>query len=138
MTELILCNVYASRNQAKKATRQAVKTLEQSIAKDIKSNPKHFWSYARSKIKTRPRVADLQTEENAELTTTDKEKAEVLCKFFSDVFTREDLKNVPTFEEHQGIGNLDYINFTADDVEKKLENLKSGNHQVLMAYIPGY
>ena len=28
-----------ARNQARKATRQAVKTLEQSIAKDIKSNP---------------------------------------------------------------------------------------------------
>ena len=115
-----------ARNQARKATRQAVKTLEQSIAKDIKSNPKHFWSYARSKMKTRPRIGDLQTEENAELTTTDKEKAEVLCKFFSDVFTREDLINVPTFEEHQGIDNLDDINFTADDVEKKLENLKIG------------
>ena len=81
-----------ARNQARKATRQAVKTLEQSIAKDIKSNPKHFWSYARSKMKIRPRVGDLQTEENAELTTTDKEKAEVMCKFFSDVFIREDLK----------------------------------------------
>ena len=77
-------------------------------------------------MKTRPRIGDLQTEENAELTTTDKEKAEVLCKFFSDVFIREDLINVPTFEEHQGIDNLDDINFTADDVEKKLENLKIG------------
>ena len=33
---------------------------------------------------------------------------------------------MPTFEEHQGIDNLDDINFTADDVEKKLENLKIG------------
>ena len=77
-------------------------------------------------MKTRPRVGDLQTEENAELTTTNKEKAEVLCKFFSDVFTREYLINVPTFEEHQGIDNLEDINFTVDDVEKTLENLKIG------------
>ena len=74
-------------------------------------------------MKTKPRVADLQTEENAELTTTDEEKAEVLCKFFSDVFTREDLINVPTVE-HQGIDNLEDINFTV------------GNHQVLMTYTP--
>ena len=70
-------------------------------------------------MKTRPRVADLQTEENAELTTTDKEKAGVLCKFFSDVFTRENLINASTVEEHQGIDNLEDINFT-------VENLKIG------------
>ena len=33
---------------------------------------------------------------------------------------------MPTFEEHQGIDNLDDINFTADYVEKKLENIKTG------------
>ena len=54
-----------ARNQARRATRQAVQTLERSIAQEIKSKPKHFWSYGLSKMKTRPRVADLQTEENA-------------------------------------------------------------------------
>ena len=49
-----------------------------------------------------------------------------MCKFFSDVFTREDLINVPTVEEHQGIDNLEDINFTIDNVKKKLENLKIG------------
>ena len=75
-------------------------------------------------MKTRPRVADLQTEENGELTTTDKEKAEVLVNYSVMFFTREDLINVLTVEEHQGIDNLEDINFTVDDVEKKLKNIK--------------
>ena len=33
-----------ARNQARRATRQAVQTLEQSIAQDIRNNPNHFWS----------------------------------------------------------------------------------------------
>ena len=44
---------------------------------------RQFWKYAQSKKKTRPNVLDHITEENAGLTTTHNEKAELLDKLYS-------------------------------------------------------
>jgi len=74
-----------TRNQARRATRQAVWSLEQCAANEIKINTKHFWKYAQCKGKARPKVADHKKEENSGLTTTHTEKAEVLNKLYSVV-----------------------------------------------------
>ena len=44
-----------AQNQATKATRQA----EKNIAKEVKNNPKHLWSYTNTKMETRMGIADL-------------------------------------------------------------------------------
>jgi len=69
------------RNAAKRDIRRAVRDYEKSIAKEVKKNPKKFFKYANSKMKTRSGVADLQCE-NKSMTKTDEEKAEVLNQFF--------------------------------------------------------
>ena len=40
------------RNQIRRITRKAKKTYEQNLAKQVKTNPKRFWSYANAKTKS--------------------------------------------------------------------------------------
>ena len=60
----------------------------------MKINPKLFWKYVNSKLKTRQPLSDL-IKPDGKLRTTDEEKAEVLNNFFSSVFTKEDTQNIP-------------------------------------------
>jgi hypothetical protein len=51
-------NEYAkARNQAKKSCKQGVKQMEKDIATKIKHNPKMFWKYTNSKLKTIPSIS---------------------------------------------------------------------------------
>ena len=88
-----------------------------------KENPKKFWSYIKSKSKTKTSIADLYTNESkTTLTDSDEAKANVLGKFFSSVFTIEpedllpelNLKDVPVINE---------IEINLDIVKKKLDAL---------------
>ena len=54
----------------------------------IKDNPRSFWNYASSRMKTKPGVENLRTVDGS-LTSCDDEKAMVLNKFFSSVCTLE-------------------------------------------------
>lgn len=47
-------------NQIRKETRNAVKFKEKEIAKNVKENPKVFCKYVQSKVKSKPRIPDLQ------------------------------------------------------------------------------
>ena len=42
--------------------------MEKNIAKNIKSNPKAFWRYTQSKLKTKPGIPDLEKSKNGEQT----------------------------------------------------------------------
>ena len=77
--------------------RKAVRDFERQIAREAKANPKAFYKYARSKMKTCSAVADLERLDGT-TTETDVDKAEVLNAFFTSVFTLECLENIPTFE----------------------------------------
>ena len=48
-----------ARNQAKTCYRTAVRNFEKKIARNAKKNPKAFFMYARSKVKTKEVVVDL-------------------------------------------------------------------------------
>lgn len=87
-----------ARNQAKWECRRAEKKFERKIASEAKTNPKAFYKYARSKMKTRVRITNL-TDEAGNLVTSDKDKANLMNNFFSSVFTNEDLTNMPNFDK---------------------------------------
>ena len=112
------------RNKVRKLTRKLYKDYEKKIAKEAKSNPKRFWQYAKSKTKTSSTIAQLQVApDNDELTTNDTEKAELLQKYFSSVFTREPPEDIPTVTEHNAQSQLNCLTVSEKQVFDKLSKL---------------
>ncbi len=87
------------RNQVRRLTRKSKKLKEKNIASQAKSNAKAFWSYAQSKMKTKPGIPDLEYQ--GEIATTDYQKDEVLAEFYSSVFTKEPTTQLPEFPMKQ-------------------------------------
>ena len=71
------------------------------MAKEAKQNPKYFWKYASTKMKTRTGVAEFVKGNDQGMTKTDKEQANVLCYYFTEVFTEEDIANIPDAQLHE-------------------------------------
>ena len=113
------------RNQVKSLTRKITRQYEKNIATQAKTNPKKFWKYAQSKTKTHVNVSELYINEEKRLTSSDKEKAEVLASYFASVFTVENKQNISDVQvEEPDIDKLVKINITTDLVKKKLTELK--------------
>ena len=87
-----------SRNKVRTLLRKAKRLFEKGIAAQCKKNPKNFWSYTRSKLKTKSGIAPLLSipGNNETLKFDDKEKADVLQDQFSSVFTLEPAGDIPT------------------------------------------
>ena len=90
------------RNQVRSSTRKASRWKEKEIAEHIKDNPKKFWKFVNSKMKTRGCIPDLEVIHEDSVTTVseDQEKAQELAKFFSSVYTKEPEGPVPETGEH--------------------------------------
>ena len=117
------------RNQIRGLTRKSKNIIEKEIAKNIKANPKAFWKYAQSKLKTRAGIPDLVTsdDENDEPTFTknEQEKADTFLKNFSSVFTVEaDGEDMPFFLKRSYAKELSNIQISEDIVKQKLKKLK--------------
>ena len=104
--------------------RKAVRDFERQIAREVKANPKAFYKYARSKMKTFSAVAVLERLDGT-MTETDVDKAEVPNTFFTSVFTLESLENIPTFENRLHDTELTDFLITNEEVEKMLKTLKT-------------
>ena len=90
---------------------------------DLKTNPKAFWKYSNSRLKTKPKVGDLK-DTNGKLVSDAKLKAGVLNEFFASVFTTEDVNEVPELDDRvQSVGLTD-ITISTRAVEEKLRGLK--------------
>ena len=115
------------RNQVRKATRRGRKEFELNIAKDVKNNPKRFWSYVNSKTKTRSDIPDLivNGNNNVRTITTEKEKANEFGKYFSEVLTLETDEPSADLVQQRVDSNLSDISITREMVLKKLKNLKT-------------
>ena len=85
------------RNKVRKATRYQQKYQEKETANEAKTNPKKFLQYVNRRTKTTSGIADLETPNNTH-TSKDKEKAEILDNFFTSVFTKEKLGDIPTMQ----------------------------------------
>ena len=104
--------IYAkARNQVRWESRKAMKFFERNIAKEARDNPKSFWAYVNSKLKTRVGIADLERLD-VSLAKTDLEKAKALNEAFAKVFTRENLHAIPAVELHVLKEVLGEIEFT--------------------------
>ena len=101
--------------------RKAKRARENMIAKLVKKNPKAFFQYVSSKIKTRDKVANLKQKDGT-LTENDSQKSNVLNNFFASVFTHEDKNNLPTFNSCTN-NTIDSIRVTEEDMYNALNNL---------------
>ena len=110
-------------NQARQACRRATYNFEKDVATKAKGNPKHFWKYVQSKLKTKIGVATL-TRVDGTKTTSDEEKAQELNDFFSSVFTREPSNHLPQMEDIEGIAKLEGINVTPESICNIIKKLK--------------
>ena len=102
-----------------------VRDFERQIANVAKANPKAFYKYARSKMKTRSAVSDLERPDGT-MTETDVDKDEILNFYLTSVFTQESLQNILTFERTQhNTEELTDFMITDEKVEKILKTLKT-------------
>ena len=88
-------------NKVKRLMRKAKRNFEKDIASKSNTNPKFFWSYVRSKLKTKTGVAPLLANPKDKNSTvfTDEEKANTLQEQFCSVFTIEPDGQLPQFEK---------------------------------------
>src|SRR6218665_4020684 len=110
------------------ANRAAIKNFEQKLARNVKEYSKSFNNYVRSKQKRKERVGPLKRDDGSEeVIVDDEEAAKVLNKYFSSVFTLEDLGNIPEPKQtYLGSGNgLTQIIFTKENVVEQLKRLKT-------------
>ncbi len=82
------------RNKVRKLIRAAKRDFEHTLARNVKTNPKQFWRYAKSKLKTKPGISEHKSEVLDDagrpvMTKTDEEKAQVLADWFSKLFIDE-------------------------------------------------
>ena len=112
------------RNKVKGIVRKVQRDKEAEIARESKKNPKKVWKHIKSKLKTKPGITELQfseTDTTKGTTKNDKDKAEVLSKFFSSVFTEEPDGEVPSMEPKTE-ESLENVVVTAEDIAKRLKN----------------
>ena len=116
-----------ARNKLRKLTRKAAKEVERQISNNAKSNPKGFWRHVRDRLKTNTDVANLVDRRNSDvncMADTDQGKAEVLAHFFSSVYTREPLDDLPTPTPRPLQETLTNMVISKEEMLKKLNTLK--------------
>ncbi|CAI9719265.1 Hypothetical predicted protein [Octopus vulgaris] len=93
------------------------------VATQAKTNLKSFWSYVKSKTKSKTGIADLKRSDGSK-TTTDKEKADLLNTFFQSVSTVEKEGDLPDMPEYTHDTELTNLNISVEKVHKQLRSLK--------------
>ena len=125
-----------ARNKVKRMMRQAKRQHENGIGFQAKSNSKAFWSHVRKRLKTKSGVAPL-LENNKDLESTrfdDKEKANIVQKQFSSIFTREPDNDIPKLDKRTDASITDLF-VTEKMVKIKILMLDITNHVDQMTYI---
>ena len=83
------------KNQLRSLTRRLRINFENDIARNLKSAPKKYWAYVKSRNKLRNEIPILSRKDES-TASTPLEKANVLKNdYFSSVFTEEDLESLP-------------------------------------------
>lgn len=116
-------NYDEAKRSANYHVRQAEYEYEHSIATNMKEDNKIFWKFIQSKTKSKENIPCIM-DENGELQTDNKIKAELLNKFFQSVFTIEDTtQGIPIFPPRTD-QKLETIEFDIQKVQEHLEKLK--------------
>ena len=110
------------RNQLRGLTRRLRACFEHNLVQGLKSNPKAFWKYVSSRMKTTSRISDMDMG-NGRISSTNKENADTLNSFFCSVFTRENHNDTPILQSIHDNTPLDDITLTEEIIKNKLIKL---------------
>ena len=95
---------------------------EKEICQKAKDDTKVFWRFVQSKTKFKESIQCI-IDDNGEIHTENKCKAELLNSFFQSDFTNEPEKDtIPTFNSRTDL-KLDNIKFEVDTVKKHLQKI---------------
>ena len=101
--------------------------FERKLAKESRRKPRAFYSYVNRKVSSRASVGPLK-DSDGNIKTDDKSMTETLNQFFSSVFTREDLTDLPVPEDcYHGDAPLTSLHMTPEQVQAKLGKLRPGS-----------
>ena len=106
-----------------KEIRKAKRKLEKRLAENIKTDRKGFFKYSRSKMKAKQSVGPIE-DEQGNLVKDEKQMANIFSKFFTSVFTTEDITNIPEPEQMFNASEeekLTDIDINVERVRKKLK-----------------
>ena len=120
-TEERLLAYRRQRNRVQKLVKAGKRQYEASLADNAKEEPKTFWRYAKSKLKVKEGISNIQ--KDGRLVTSDQEKASVLSDFFSSVFTVEAEGETPQLQQRKITRQMDDEEVTDDEVRKLLKGL---------------
>ncbi|HSZ24591.1 MAG TPA: reverse transcriptase family protein [Cytophagaceae bacterium] len=125
-----LVNYRKLRNKVNKEIKAGKRNFEVSLAEKIKLQPKAFYSYVRSKTKSKVKVGPLLNK-NGKVIDDKREMCELLNDYFSSVFTLENRVNIPTTNAKQNscqptkvIEELTNIDITEEKVLQAIKCLK--------------
>ena len=110
------------RNKLRSLTRTLRRNFEQSITANIQNNPKAFWRYAKSRLKTQTRMHDIH-DSDGNIIESDVSKATAFIQFFTSVFTHEDCSNLPSFSIGHSVSSLCDIDISPSVIYNKLRLL---------------
>ena len=113
-----------ARNKVKSLLRKAKRSFEKNIAQEAKKNPKAFWAHTRRNLKTKSGVAPLlsDTKDKKSIKFDDAEKADILLKQFTGVFTQELNGEIPRLKLRTK-SIISDLHITDDMVLKELKSL---------------
>ena len=103
--------------------REAKKTFEKRLEKEVKRNPRAFYSYLRSKTTLKDGVMRLRKDDGS-ITNSDQESCSLLNEKYHSVFVSEPDGPVPVTRYNFQGPTLNDIVFTVDEVKKLLDELK--------------
>ena len=109
------------RNLTTSVIRQAKKAFIKKLCEDIKVNPKHFWSFVRSRTSLKERVLRVR-KLNGEISKTDVETGNEMNNAFHSVFIREDVNSIPEFDIGYHGPIIEDIDVHLDTVKELLKN----------------
>ena len=115
-------NFAAARNKCNRQITNQKIDFEKRMSTNIKSNPKIFWNYVKYTTGGQKDVPTLKNSQGTSV-TCNLEKAELFNNYFSEVYTKEDLVNVPEPAIIHNIPPLEKCVLTLATVKKQLEKL---------------
>ena len=96
-----------NRNKLRLEARKLRSSFEKKLAAELKTNPKYFWRFCKSKTRTNTKIGKIVTGDRTEAKKSE-EKVIELNTFFSSVFTKEDMANLPTAPEDRSETRFHY------------------------------